>query len=155
MLILPVEERKLGETVEGVQDYLPGGQAIEAPHEEVVHVNGQGHGDGFHAEVDHETGHVQGQGDDIHKGKGVKDDGQNEGRGVQADLRACVHHSKGRDDGKAYVTGCIRLRLKACALMENDFPSEDFEAALYMQFWEKLDCRKVDEVNEKLKSVND
>ena len=105
-------------------------------------------------EVDHETGHVQGQGDDIHKGKGVQDDGQNEGRGVQADVRACVHHAKGRDDpGKAYVTGCIRLRLKACALMENDFPSEDFEAALYMQFWEKLDCRKVDEVNEKLKSV--
>ena len=51
------------------------------------------------------------------------------------------------------MTGCIRRRLKACFQMESDFPSKDFEAALYMQFCEKFDWSKVDEVNKDLKDV--
>ena len=39
-------------------------------------------------------------------------------------------------------------RLKAC-----DFPSKDFEAALYMQDCEKFDWSQVDEVNNDLKDV--
>ena len=38
-------------TVDGNQDYLPGGQAVAAPHEEVLLGIGQRLGDGIHAEV--------------------------------------------------------------------------------------------------------
>ena len=62
----------MGGTVDGDQDYLPGGQAVAAPHEEVLHGIGQRLGDGLHAEVG--TGLGQGQGDGLHEGEGVQVD---------------------------------------------------------------------------------
>ena len=175
VLILPVEERNMEGTVDGSQDYLPGGQAVAAPHEEVLLGIGQRLGDGLHAEV--VSGLGQGQGDGQHGGEGVQadaevgsglgqgqGDGLHGGEGVQADVRAmcqhgghvhhCGHHARAsQDPGKAFVTGCIRRRLKACAQMERDFPSKDFEAALYMQFCVQFDWSKVDEVNKDLEDV--
>ena len=147
VLILPVEERNLDSGVDGGQDCLPGGQAVAAPHEEVVHGIGQRLGDRLHAKVGNGIGQAQ-------------DDGLHEGAGGQADVGAdCqhgghAHHARVRQDpGKAFVTGCIRLRLKACAQMESDFPSKDFEAALYLQFCEQLDWSKVDEVKNHLEEA--
>ena len=151
VLILPVEERNLDSGVDGGQDCLPGGQAVAAPHEEVVHGIGQRLGDRLHAEVGNRMG--QGQGDGLHEGAGGQAD---VGADCQHGGRAhhCAHHARARHDpGKAYVTGCIRLRLKACVQMERDFPSEDFEAALYLQFCEKFDWSKVDEVKNHLEEA--
>ena len=151
VLILPVEERNLDCGVDGGQDCLPGGQAVAAPHEEVVHGIGQGLGDGLHAEQG--TGASEGQGEGLHEGAGVQadvvDDCQH-----REHAQYCVPHTRDRQDpGKAFVTGCIRRRLEACDQMERDLPSKDFEAALYLQFCERFDWSKVDEVNSDLKEV--
>lgn len=151
VLILPVEERNLDCGVDGGQDCLPGGQAVAAPHEEVVHGIGQELGDGLQAEQG--TGASEGQGEGLHEGAGVQadvvDDCQH-----REHAQSCVPHTRDRQDpGKAFVTGCIRRRLEACDQMERDFPSKDFEAALYLQFCERFDWSKVDEVNSDLKEV--
>ena len=150
VLILPVEEMNLDSGVHGGQDCLPGGQAVVVPHSEVVHVVGQRLGDGLHAVA--EKGTSQGQGD-----------GLQGGTGAQADVGAvcqhgghvhCVHHTRVRQDpGKDFVTGCIRRRLKACAQVERYFKSDDFEAALYLQFFGKFDWSKGVKVNDDLREV--